>query len=140
MDKKKLTETDIRTKFITPALVEAGWDLHRQIREEVALTNGCILVKGQKHNGQDNQFMLLLLKAFKSRFVGQGAGGAQPNISRIKIINTVAPLPPLEEQKRIVAKVDRLMALCEQLEAKLKQTQATGEKLVQATVQSLVAA
>ena len=49
MDKKKLTETDIRTKFITPALVEAGWDLHIQIREEVALTSGRILVKGQKH-------------------------------------------------------------------------------------------
>ena len=34
MDKKKLSETDIRTKFITPAIVEAGWDLHTQLREE----------------------------------------------------------------------------------------------------------
>jgi len=49
MEKKKLTETDVRTKFITPALLDAGWDLHTQIREEVALTSGRILVKGQKH-------------------------------------------------------------------------------------------
>ena len=49
MEKKKLTETDVRTKFITPALLDAGWDLHTQIREEVALTSGRILVRGQKH-------------------------------------------------------------------------------------------
>ena len=49
MNKKELSETDIRSKFITPALVEAGWDLQTQIREEVALTNGRILVRGQKH-------------------------------------------------------------------------------------------
>ena len=48
MEKKKLTETDVRTKSITPALIDAGWDLHTQIREEVALTSGRILVKGQK--------------------------------------------------------------------------------------------
>ena len=49
MSKKDLSETDIRTKFITPALVQAGWDLHTQIREEVALTAGKVLVKGSKH-------------------------------------------------------------------------------------------
>lgn len=49
MDKLKLTETDIRTKFITPALVQAGWDLHTQIMEEVQITKGKILVRGKKH-------------------------------------------------------------------------------------------
>ena len=44
MDKKNLSETDIRSKNITPALVEAGWDLHDQIREEVALTSGTMLI------------------------------------------------------------------------------------------------
>lgn len=48
-DKKQLSELDIRTKYITPAIVDAGWDLHTQIREEVALTKGKILVRGQKH-------------------------------------------------------------------------------------------
>lgn len=49
MDKKSLSETDIRTKFITPAITRAGWDVHTQIREEVALTRGKILVRGQRH-------------------------------------------------------------------------------------------
>ncbi len=49
MSKKDLSETDIRTKFITPAVVSAGWDLLTQIREEVALTAGKVLVKGSKH-------------------------------------------------------------------------------------------
>lgn len=49
MEKKTLSETDIRSKFITPAITAAGWDLHTQLREEVALTNGKIIVRGSKH-------------------------------------------------------------------------------------------
>ncbi|MCP4707016.1 MAG: DEAD/DEAH box helicase family protein, partial [Planctomycetes bacterium] len=47
MDKKKLSERDICTKFITPALEEAGWDKQTQMREEVSLTNGKVIVRGQ---------------------------------------------------------------------------------------------
>jgi len=47
MDKKKLSERDICTKYITPALKKAGWDIHTQIREEVTLTAGRVIVKGQ---------------------------------------------------------------------------------------------
>lgn len=48
MNKKALTETDIRTKFITPAIVEtAGWDLHTQILEERYLTKGRVIVRGK---------------------------------------------------------------------------------------------
>ncbi len=49
MDKKNLSEQDIRSKFITPALVAAGWDLQRQIREEVTFTKGRIIVRGKLH-------------------------------------------------------------------------------------------
>ena len=45
MNKKKLTETDIRTKFITPAIKNAGWDLHNQMREEYFFTDGRIIVR-----------------------------------------------------------------------------------------------
>jgi len=47
MDKKKLSERDICTKYITPALKKAGWDIHTQILEEVTLTAGRVIVKGQ---------------------------------------------------------------------------------------------
>ena len=46
MDKKSLTERDICTKFITPALRKAGWDEMTQIREEVSFTKGRIIVRG----------------------------------------------------------------------------------------------
>ena len=46
MSKHKLTERDICTKYITPAIVNAGWDLHRQIREEYQITDGRIIVRG----------------------------------------------------------------------------------------------
>ena len=47
MDKKQLTETDIRTKFITPALVGtsgAKWNVMTQLREEVFFTKGRVIV------------------------------------------------------------------------------------------------
>jgi type I restriction enzyme R subunit len=45
MNKKEMSERDICTKYITPALVESGWDLHKQIREEVTFTDGRIIVR-----------------------------------------------------------------------------------------------
>ena len=47
MDKRTLSERDICTKFITPALRQAGWDEMLQIREEVSFTKGRILVRGK---------------------------------------------------------------------------------------------
>ncbi len=47
MNKRDLTETDIRTKFITPALRRAGWDEVSQLREEVNFTDGRITVRGR---------------------------------------------------------------------------------------------
>jgi type I restriction enzyme R subunit len=47
MDKKELSERDICTKFITPAISNSGWDLQKQIREEVTFTDGRIIVKGK---------------------------------------------------------------------------------------------
>lgn len=49
MDKKKLTERDICTKFINPALEKAGWDMLKQVREEVSFTAGRIIVRGRLH-------------------------------------------------------------------------------------------
>ena len=47
LDKKSLTEQDIRTKFITPAVLRAGWDKMTQMREDVRLTAGRINVRGR---------------------------------------------------------------------------------------------
>ncbi|PMS29891.1 type I restriction enzyme R subunit [Trinickia symbiotica] len=48
MDKKPLSEQDIRSKFISPALIAAGWDLNTQLLEEVVLTSGRVVVRGNR--------------------------------------------------------------------------------------------
>ena len=47
MNKKDLSERDICTKFITPAIIKAGWDKDSQIREEVSFTAGKVIVRGK---------------------------------------------------------------------------------------------
>ena len=47
MNKKNLSERDICTKFITPALEQAGWDKMEQIREELTFTAGRVIVRGR---------------------------------------------------------------------------------------------
>ena len=49
IDKKSLSERDICTKFITPAIENAGWDKHTQLLEEVSFTDGKIIVRGKLH-------------------------------------------------------------------------------------------
>ena len=57
-------------------------------------------------------------------------GGAMNNISLNDIRNFVVPLPPIAEQHRIVAKVDELMTLCDQLEASLSTGDQTRRRLL----------
>lgn len=47
VDKKSLSERDICTKYITPAITRSGWDLHVQVRENVHLTKGRVIVRGK---------------------------------------------------------------------------------------------
>ncbi len=46
----KLSERDVCSKFIIPALMSTGWNLQTQIREEVSFTMGCIIVRGKLHS------------------------------------------------------------------------------------------
>jgi type I restriction enzyme S subunit len=64
---------------------------------------------------------------------------AQKNIN-LEILNAVLlPLPPLAEQHRIVARVDELMALCDQLEAQLTTTEADSHRLLEAVLHEALA-
>ena len=55
MNKKSLSERDICSKFITPALKQAGWDLDLQVREEFSLTDGRIIVRGNLYTRAKNK-------------------------------------------------------------------------------------
>jgi type I restriction enzyme S subunit len=106
------------------------------ILETEATTNQAVCAC-TSFNGFYNRFLFVVLRAYKSHFTGRGTGGAQPNISREKIIHTVAPLPPLEEQNRIVTKVDELMRLCDELEARQQAKRKSRARLNSATLAPL---
>lgn len=84
-----------------------------------------------------NTYLHLLLKALKTVFLNQGEGGAQPNISRVKIRNQVFPLPPLEEQKAIVKTVHQLFTEVEQLETLTKERIQLKEDFVTSALHQL---
>lgn len=53
--------------------------------------------------------------ANKVHFIKQGEGGAQPNISREKIVKTLIPIPPISEQKIIVDKIKSIDSILDNL-------------------------
>jgi type I restriction enzyme S subunit len=81
------------------------------------------------------EFMCWLLKATDLR--ERDNATAQPVISGSKIYPTILAIPPLAEQRRIVAKVDELMALVDALETQLATAHTTAGKLMEAVVAQL---
>lgn len=66
-------------------------------------------------SGIYNKYLYYYLMSYRDNFKKMGAGGAQPNISREKIIKTLIPLPTLVEQQRIVGKIEEILNQIEQL-------------------------
>ena len=119
INKAKLTETDIISKYIMPAIKNAGWDDMSQIRQEVKLRDGKVIVRGQ----------------YWGQLYDNAAGTGQPNINETALKSLLFLIQPLEEQHRIVAKVDKLMALCDQLKARLSDAKTTQLHLTDAIVE-----
>jgi type I restriction enzyme S subunit len=82
-------------------------------------------------------YLKLLLEKQYDEMRSLSAGGAQPNLNVQKIKELFVALPPLAEQRRIVAKVEQLMALVDALEQQLAASRATGENLLSALVAEL---
>jgi type I restriction enzyme S subunit len=85
----------------------------------------------------EDKFIRLAIRVRQEAILQMGRGIAFPSISREQLSGLPVPLPPLAEQHRIVAKVDELMALCDQLEAARQQRERGRERLVAATLQRL---
>ena len=66
--------------------------------------------------GVDNRFLFYFLISHKEEFIRQAGGGAQPNISKEIIVNTPIPVPPAEEQKRIVCEIEKWLGLLKDID------------------------
>ena len=72
-------------------------------------------------SGIVNKFLFHYLFSQKQNIKNKAEGGAQPNISKEKLINFLFPLPPLAEQHRIVEKIEQLFALVDTIETHKEQ-------------------
>jgi type I restriction enzyme S subunit len=88
---------------------------------------------------QNARYFEYFVRTAKGRLLQFAPATAQKNIN-LGILNEVLiPLPPLAEQYRIVAKVDELMALCDQLESQLTNTQSETRRLLEAVLHEAIA-
>ena len=72
-----------------------------------------------KHDGIEQKYLFYYLLSHKEEFIRQGGGGAQPNISKEKIIETLIPIPPLNEQRRIVNAIETIFSHLDIITAEL---------------------
>ena len=89
------------------------------------------------YEGMWNKYLFYYLLSQRKNYIAMGAGGAQPNISKDKIVNSIIALPPLAEQKRIVAKIEELMPIVEQYAAastKLNTLNATFPEMMKKSI------
>ncbi len=104
---------------------------------EVEATTNQAICACQTFSKINNQFLKFLIDSLKGYFISQGAGAAQPNISRVKIINSIVPLPPFNEQEKIVEKINQLMALCDELEKQIESSSSKQTELLNAIMSNL---
>jgi len=90
------------------------------------------------HISVDYLLRYILSPTFLNMAVKNDTRVAMPKINQTTLNAILVAVPPLDEQHRIVAKVDELMALCDELEAKLNQARTDGERLMEAVVARLV--
>ncbi|MEX2579940.1 MAG: restriction endonuclease subunit S [Verrucomicrobiales bacterium] len=85
-------------------------------------------------------FLFLISPPGKAAIKDFDNGTAQPNLSAAGVKKYAIPLPPLAEQHRIVAKVDELMSLCDELEASLIRSQTESRRLLDAVMAEIQSA
>ncbi|MGE0859546.1 MAG: restriction endonuclease subunit S [Gammaproteobacteria bacterium] len=109
-------------------------------RDEFSLFESLALLKFDQKSVCPSFFVLALTNACASLTAGHIRGVGVKHLHLDILRGLELPLPPLAEQRRIVAKVDQLMALVDQLEAQLHASRATATKLLDTIVAELTAA
>ena len=108
-----------------------------RVRPDTELCLGQRMMLIRSSDVIDPAFLELVLNSPLTTEIAKAktTGGAAPRVNVTTVKAYPIPLPPLEEQNRIVAKVNKLMTRCDDLELKLRETKAHSEKLMKAAVQ-----
>lgn len=107
-----------------------------ELLSEAGTNQACAAIRLVNDSTSHKNYVKLCFRKAYEELRSHAAGGAQPNLNVGKISNTILALPPLNEQQRIVAKVDQLMALCDQLKNRLNDAQTTQLHLADAVVEN----
>ena len=89
--------------------------------------------------GISSQVRVLYIWFLRIDLWGLNSGTSVPQINNKDIGPLVVPLPPLAEQQRIVAKVDELMAICDQLEAQITATEQDSRRFLESVLADALA-
>lgn len=103
-----------------------------ELQIAATVNQACAVIQFSNGFESIRPFLHLSLKKQYEEMRSLAEGGAQPNLNLGKIKSKALPLPPLAEQHRIVARVDALMVLCDQLEASLTTATTTRSRLLEA--------
>ena len=88
--------------------------------------------------GMNNKYLFYYLMSMRQSYIGMAEGGAQPNISKEKIVNSLIPLPPAEEQRRIVAKIEELLPYVDRYAAAYEKLEQFNAKFPQDMKKSIL--
>ena len=105
-----------------------------ELKFEAATNQACATINPCLSNIELRRYVKIYFRKIYLEIRELAQGGAQPNLNMGKIKNTVIPLPPLEEQKAIVEKVESLMQKCQALEQEIKTSEANAQMLMQAVL------
>ncbi|MFY1111134.1 MAG: restriction endonuclease subunit S [Methanosarcinaceae archaeon] len=132
--KESVIYSTVRPYLLNIAIVDKDLD-----PEPIVSTAFAVL---HPHSGISNRYLYHYLrsKPFTSYVESEMKGMAYPAINDAKLYKGLIPLPPLAEQKRIVAKVDELMALCDQLETRQQKKKELRSKLNSAALDKMLSA
>lgn len=101
---------------------------------EAAISRQLMAVRPSRINGG---YLALALASLKHRLRSAQVGIAIPGIGRSDVLDCPLFVPPLDEQEQIVAKVDELMGLCADLEARRERRDGTGTRFRRSTLHTL---
>lgn len=114
-----------KTAFVTPY-------------KEGAIASSLMIIRPFLPEMRKYIFLYLISPFGRKQIFRFDNGSAQPNLSANSVTLFALPLPPKEEQKRIVQRVDELMGLCDQLKESIEQSGETRRKLAESLVEGAI--